>query len=112
MKKLRKNLLVAVLVVSIAFVAIGLTGKITTLAATTVNLGTADNFAVLGGSTVTNTGSSVVTGDLGVSPGAAITGFPPGTVVSGAIYAADATALQAQNDLATAYGNAASQACT
>ena len=59
-------------------------------------LGTSQNFAVLGSSTVTNTGPTVVTGDLGVDPGSAITGFPPGTVVGGTIHAADAVALQAQ----------------
>lgn len=81
------------------------------LAATTVNLGTGENFAVLGASTVTNTGSSVITGNLGVSPGTAITGFPPGLVNDGTIHAADAVALQAQSDLTTAYNNAAGQSC-
>ncbi len=76
-----------------------------------VDLGTADTFAVLGGSTVTNTGSSIVTGNLGVSPGSAITGFPPGIVTAGTIHAADAVALQAQSDLTTAYNFAAAEAC-
>jgi len=55
------------------------------------SLGSAQSFAVLSGSTVTNTGASTITGDLGVSPGAAVTGFPPGLVVSGTIHAADAS---------------------
>jgi ice-binding like protein/putative Ig domain-containing protein/exosortase sorting signal-containing protein len=79
-------------------------------AATAPSLGTAQTFAVLGGSTVTNTGSSVVTGDLGVWPGFAITGFPPGVVV-GVTHAGDAVALQAQSDLVTAYNALAGQAC-
>jgi len=75
------------------------------------SLGTAQSFAVLGGSTVTNTGATVLTGDLGVSPGAAITGFPPGTR-TGTTHAADATSLQAQNDVVTQYNALASAACT
>ncbi|MGZ8635027.1 MAG: ice-binding family protein, partial [Solirubrobacteraceae bacterium] len=71
-----------------------------------VGLGTADSFAVLAGQTVTNTGPSTVNGDLGVTPGAAVPGFPPGTV-NGTIHAADAVALQAQSDLTTAYNDAA-----
>ena len=79
-------------------------------AATTVNLGTGDNFAVIGASTVTNTGASVITGNLGLTPGTSITGFPPGTV-NGTIHAADAIALQAQNDIAAASTNITGQEC-
>jgi hypothetical protein len=75
------------------------------------SLGTAQSFAVLGGSTVTNTGPSVLAGDLGVSPGAAITGFPPGTR-TGTTHAADAAALQAQNDVTTQYNALAGLACS
>ncbi len=71
-----------------------------------VGLGTADAYAVLAGSTITNTGPSVINGNLGLTPGAAITGFPPGTV-NGTIHAADGPALQAQSDLTTAYNDAA-----
>ncbi|HKH43696.1 MAG TPA: ice-binding family protein [Thermoanaerobaculia bacterium] len=76
------------------------------------SLGTAASFAVLGGSTVTNTGPSIIAGDLGVSPGSAVTGFPPGIVIGGTIHAADAVALQAQNDVTAAYNFLAGQACT
>jgi hypothetical protein len=83
----------------------------TSARAASVGLGTADSFSVLGGSTVTNTGPSVLTGDLGVSPGTAITGFPPGTV-NGATHANDAVAGQAQSDLTTAYNDAAGRSST
>ena len=67
-------------------------------------LGTADSFGVLAGSTVTNTGPSVIMGNVGVAPGSAIVGFPPGIVLPpGTIHAGDAVAATAQVDLATAY---------
>jgi hypothetical protein len=77
--------------------------------ATPVPLGAADSFAVLAGQSITNTGPSVITGDIGVSPGTAISGFPPGLVL-GTQHSADAVALQAQSDLTVAYNNAAGQA--
>ncbi len=67
-------------------------------------------FGVLAGSTVTNTGATVVTGNVGVSPGSAITGFPPGTIVSGVQHINDAVAVTAQNETTTAYNTIANEA--
>ena len=80
-------------------------------AATASSLGTAQSFAVLAGSTVTNTGSTTITGNVGVNPNTAITGFPPGLVSGGSLHRADAVALQAQQDANTAYTSLAAQAC-
>ncbi len=71
-----------------------------------VGLGKAASFAVLAGQGVTNTGATVIHGDLGTSPGLAVSGFPPGQV-HGEIHKGDAVALQAQNALTTAYTDAA-----
>src|SRR3954470_13009575 len=79
---------------------------IATAAELPVALGRAGNFAVLAGSTVTSTGATVVHGDLGVSPGTAVTGFPPGTIV-GTLHAGDAAAADAETDLTIAYNDAA-----
>jgi LPXTG-motif cell wall-anchored protein len=94
-----------VLAVSLALVLTG--APRASAAQAPVGLGTATSFAVLAGSTVTNTGPSTIGGDLGVSPGSAVTGFPPGTVTGGVIHAGDAVAAQAQSDLTTAYNDAA-----
>ncbi len=72
---------------------------------TPVSLGSAGSFGVLASSTITNTGATVITGDLGLSPGTSVTGFPPGTV-SGVQHVNDATATTAVADLATALSNA------
>jgi hypothetical protein len=72
-----------------------------------VQLGTAGNFAVLAGSTVTNTGPSVISGSVGLAPGSAVTGFPPGIVLAGTTQVANGVALQAKNDLVTGYNDAA-----
>lgn len=70
-----------------------------------VDLGTASSFAVLAASTVTSTGPTSVTGDLGLYPGTSVTGFPPGVIV-GALHVANSTALAASTDLSTAYFDA------
>ena len=77
-----------------------------------VGLGTAGSFAVLAGTTVTNTGPSTISGNLGVSPGTAVTGFPPGIVSNGTIHSADGVAGDAQSDLTTAYNDAAGRSPT
>ncbi|MHB0971789.1 MAG: ice-binding family protein [Thermoanaerobaculia bacterium] len=76
-----------------------------------ISLGTSQSFSVLGGSGVTNTGPSALSGNVGVFPGTSVTGFPPGIVTGGTIHAGDATAGQAQTDLTTAYNAVAGTAC-
>ena len=75
-------------------------------------LGTAHDFAVLAGTAVTNTGPSLVSGNVGVSPGSSVTGFPPGTVVPPSVIQGSAVAAQAQTDLQVAYDCFAAQPVT
>ncbi len=89
---------------------VGFNGPSAARAATAVNLLRADNFAVLANTTITNTGATTITGDLGLSPGTSVTGFPPGSVI-GTQHVADTSSSDAQTDLVTAY-NAASQSAT
>jgi len=67
-------------------------------------LGTANSFAVLGATTVTNTGTSVLNGNLGVSPGTSITGFPPG-IVNGMIDDNDGAAIQGEADALSGFNS-------
>ena len=81
----------------------------------TVDLGTTVSFGVLAGSTITNTGPTTINGnaggDIGVHPGTAVTGFPPGNV-SGTIHKGNAEAEEAKADLVIAYNDAASRTVT
>src|ERR1700694_4343317 len=79
-------------------------------AAVTPFLGSAVNFAAVAAPTITNTGNTVVNGDIGVSPGSAITGFPPG-IVNGTIHAADGPAATAHADAHTAFVQASGEPC-
>jgi hypothetical protein len=79
---------------------------------TTVGLGTAAPFAVLAGTpAIASTGSTTITGDVGIDPAASVTGFPPG-IINGATHTADAVSLQAKSDLVTAYNDAAGRPLT
>jgi autotransporter-associated beta strand protein len=81
-------------------------------AAETILLGQAANFTILGGSTVTSTGATIVTGNLGLSPGSSVTGFPPGSVTAGSIHINDALATQAHADAAAAFTQLAGESST
>ena len=74
-------------------------------------LGNAQSFAALAGATVTNTGSSVITGNVGVSASTAVTGFPPGLVLNGSVHNNDAVAQQAQTALTAAMVNLRARPC-
>ena len=92
--------------------ALALTGSVSgaQAAATPVPLGGAEGFAVLAYSTVTSTGPTVISGDIGLHPGSAVVGFPPGSQLAGAAYVADPVSLQAQTDARAAFTSASLQA--
>ncbi|MGJ9426442.1 ice-binding family protein [Nesterenkonia halotolerans] len=108
----RLKLGLSALLVAFIAMAVALSFSSAASAATTPpGLGTTESYSVLGGQTVTNTGPTTLSGDLGVSPGEAVTGFPPG-LVSGTVNAGNAAAGQAQSDLVIAYNDLAGRAPT
>jgi len=109
----KKNLMLYGLVFVTALVAVSLSAYVTgSPKSSGPSLGRAASFAVLGGSTVTNTGATAITGDLGVSsPGLSVTGFPPGTMARGAQHVGDPAANQAQADAQSAYAVLAGKVC-
>ncbi|MGZ4036157.1 MAG: ice-binding family protein [Bacteroidia bacterium] len=120
-----KNLFVTIAITSVALIA-GCKKDDTTPATTnsnstvipvqttvqaTVPLGGASTFAILAGAAISNTGATNITGDMGLSPGTSIGGFPPGVLV-GTQHINDITVNQAKLDLTTAYNDAAGRTCT
>ncbi len=76
-----------------------------------INMGTLANLAILAGTSVSNTGGTIVTGDIGLSPGSSVGGFPPG-ILNGTLHINDAIANQAKLDLTAAYNDAAGRTAT
>ena len=111
---MQKRMLLAIsimLVLSLAVAGVFSNVIAVPLAAASPTLGAAGSYSVLAGTTVTNTGLTTMPGNLGVSPGSAVTGFPPGVVgPPGTLHAADANAAQAQADSTAAFG-ALDQVC-
>ncbi len=78
---------------------------------TSIAMAGASNLAVLAGSGITNTGATIITGDMGLSPGTSAGGFPPG-ILNGTLHINDVIANQAKLDLTTAYNEAAGRTST
>ena len=112
MKKLKVLAISIILILLLSLLGQSFAVSARPLTATAPGLGQLTSFTVLGALTVTNIGSTVLNGDLGISPGDAssVTGFFPSGVYTGTLHAADAVALQAQDDSTTAY-NTLSQPC-
>jgi Ice-binding-like/Bacterial Ig-like domain/IPT/TIG domain len=83
------------------------TAGATTQSPAPVNLGSAASYAILAGSTVTNSGATFINGDLGLSPGTAVTGFGPGIENGTARVSPDANAASAESDLTAAFNDVA-----
>ncbi|HWX22136.1 MAG TPA: ice-binding family protein [Candidatus Binatia bacterium] len=89
-------------------VALAIPHRLATAAEAPVALGSAANFGVLAGSTVTSVGNTIVNSDLGLWPGTSVSGFPPGKV-TGTMHITDPAAQAAQGDLTIAYNDAAAR---
>ena len=108
MRKLKY--LTSLFILAALLVAAG--GALASRGAFAPDLGSAASFVGLAHETFTNTGSGVYYGNVGVSPGTAVVGFPPGSVRNGAIYTgSDGVAVQAQIDANKAYIALAGQKC-
>lgn len=108
----RRLLLSAAIAATLTFSMLAAVGTVLAGGLAPVGMGTAGNFAVLAGTpSIESTGLTVIDGDVGIHPAAAVNGFPPG-IINGTIHAADAVADTAKGDLVTAYDDAAGRPVT
>ncbi|MEO5678500.1 MAG: ice-binding family protein [Acidimicrobiales bacterium] len=109
-RPMTRNIVVAALAAALFALLTGFHHQAFGATTSPVRLATAGSYAVLAGSTITNTGLSTISGDVGLHPGTSVTGFAPCTApapadcvaLTGSLHLADGAALQAKNDLLTA----------
>lgn len=107
MKKSTNKILLSLFLAASMFGTLG-APKLVQAAEAPIKMGTTANFAILAGETITNTGSTTITGDVGLDPGTAFTGDAQVTLTgSSTLHIKDEVALTAKNDLITAYDDAA-----
>lgn len=105
MNKLKNQSISIILVLSLSLAGLSFGVSARPLPATSPTLGASGSYSVLAGSTVTNTGPTTTNGDVGVAPGTAITGFPPGVAgPPGTVHSNDASAIAAQADNLIVFG--------
>lgn len=113
MKNLHRKLLISIVLTLVLVMTFIIPAS--AAAPAKVELGSTSTYAVLAGSTITNTGATIINGDaggdIGLYPGTAFTGLADVTL-SGAAHLADAAAGTAKDDLVTAYNDAASRTPT
>lgn len=112
MRKLKRKSFVPLLLT--AFLVLMMAMPVTSIASqATVELGSTADFAVLAGTTVTNTGTTTINGtaggNVGVYPGSAFPGQANVTITNGTVHFSDAVAINAKTDLVTAYDDAAAR---
>lgn len=115
MKIFKRTRIISILLTMMLITLIA--SPVTVSAETKVNLGTTlETYAVLAYSTVTSTGATTIGGDVGgnvgLSAGTSVTGFPPATISNGSIHLSDTSAMLAQDELTTAYNDAAGRTVT
>lgn len=105
MKKFWVRVITIVFFCSLVLGGLSINASARRLGATSPTLGASSSYSVLAGTTVTNTGDTTISGDVGVAPGTEITGFPPGLVgPPGEIHSNDASAIAAQADNLVVFG--------
>jgi hypothetical protein len=106
------NLAASLVLTAVVLLGLGGSSSSANSLVTPINLGAAESAALVAASTITDAGASTVAGDIALSPGTSITGFPPAVQTSGSLQVANASAVAAQGAASSAYTDAVGRAST